>query len=391
MPIHPSRREFLSISLAGAAAAMGAPALAGSRQPSGQKGLNILILGGTGFIGPEQVEAARARGHTVTLFNRGRREKAKGGMFPDVEKLYGNRDPEKFADDPEPTGPKGLESLKGRQWDVVIDNSGYVPRITRASAELLAPNVKQYIFISTVSVYASHDTPGADEDAPLGTMADPTVETMGASFENYGPLKALCEQSIEAALPGRTTIIRPGYIVGPNDPTDRFTYWPVRLDRGGEVLVPGMPEDPVQVIDARDLGAWAILMAERGTTGIFNAVGPGQRLPMKGMIDECRKATSAASTLTWVDSKFLEGLPPAQQASFPIWTPSEGEYAGFGLRSNARAVAAGLTFRPTAETARDTLAWFKTLPAERQAALKAGPSAEAEAAILASWHESQKK
>lgn len=307
-------------------------------------------------------------------------------MFPDVEKLYGNRDPEKFADDPEPTGPKGLESLKERQWDVVIDNSGYVPRITRASAELLAPNVKQYIFISTVSVYAKHDTPGADESAELGAMADPTVEDLGPPYENYGPLKALCEQAIEKAMPGRTTIVRPGYIVGPNDPTDRFTYWPVRLDRGGEVLVPGTPDDPVQIIDTRDLGDWTILLAERGTIGVFNAVGPGERLPMKSMLEECRKATSAAPTLTWVDTKFLEATP---EVNFPIWTPAEGEYAGFGLRSNARAVKAGLKFRPVADTAKDTLAWFKTLPAERQETLKAGPKPDAEAAILGAWRESK--
>jgi 2'-hydroxyisoflavone reductase len=381
-----SRRSFLSLSLAaGAAAVIGGPAMAAPARP--RKGLNILILGGTGFIGPDEVQTAMARGHTVTLFNRGRTEKRKGGMFPDVEKLYGNRDPEKRADDDDPASPKGLESLKGRSWDVVIDNSGYVPRIARASAELLAPNVKQYLFISTVSVYAKHDTPNADETAELATMADPTVEAMGAQYENYGALKVLCEQAVEKAMPGRATIVRPGFIVGPGDPTDRFTYWPVRVDRGGEVLVPGTPEDPVQIIDARDLGDWVISLAESNTTGVFNAVGPAGRLPMKEMMAACRAATTSESTLTWVDTQFLKERP--EQADFPIWLPPTGEYAGFALRSNARAVKAGLKFRPVPDTARATLEWFKSLDQERQDKLATGPKPDDEQAILAAWHEKQ--
>lgn len=357
--------------------------------PFRQKGLKILILGGTGFIGPDEVRTAIARGHTVTIFNRGKTEKRKGGMFPDVEKLYGNRDPEKVADDTDPTSPKGLESLKGRSWDVVIDNSGYVPRITKASAELLAPNVKQYIYISSVSAYAAHATLNADENDTLGTMADPTVEEMGAQFENYGPLKVLCEKSVEAAMPGRATIVRPGFIVGPGDPTDRFTYWPVRVDRGGEMLVPGTPEDPVQIIDTRDLGEWLITLAENQTIGVFNAVGPAGRLSMKEMLAACKAATTSDTTFTWVDSAFLEARP--EQANFPIWVPPVGEYAGFATRSNARAVAAGLKFRTVADTAKATLEWFKSLPEDRQAKLAAGPKPDDEKAILAAWHESQGK
>lgn len=382
--MHTSRRSFLSLSLAaGAAAAIGGRAMAA---PVRRKGLNILILGGTGFIGPDEVKSAIARGHTVTLFNRGKTEKRKGDQFPDVEKLYGNRDPEKRADDNDPASPKGLESLKGRSWDVVIDNSGYVPRIARASAELLAPNVKQYLFISTVSVYAKHDTPNADETADLGAIADPTVEEMGAQFENYGPLKVLCEQAIEKAMPGRTTIVRPGFIVGPGDPTDRFTYWPVRVDRGGEVLVPGTPEDPVQIIDARDLGDWAITLVENNTIGTFNAVGPAGKLPMKEMMAACRAATTSDAKLTWVDFDFIQARP--EQVDFPIWIPPAGEYAGFASRSNARAIKAGLKFRPVTDTAKATLDWYKSLPADHPP-LRAGPSPEAEQAILKAWHEKQ--
>jgi 2'-hydroxyisoflavone reductase len=388
--MHTSRRSFLSISLAAGAAAIGAPALA---TPHRRKGLNILILGGTGFIGPDQVEAARARGHTVTLFNRGKTEKAKGGIFPDVEKLYGNRDPDKPADDTKddqgdpvnPDSPIGLTALKGRQWDVVIDNSGYYPRQVRASAELLAPNVKHYVFISTVSVYAEHTIPNADETAPVAKTEHETREDLRGHMEDYGPLKALCEQAVEAALPGRTTIVRPGYIVGPGDPTDRFTYWPVRVDRGGEVLVPGTPDDPIQIIDARDLGDWVIHLVENNTTGVFNAVGPRDRLPMREMLAACQAATTNDAWFTWVETSFLDANPPAPE--FPIWVPPEGEYAGFASRSNARAVAAGLKFRPVADTAKATLDWFKSLPADRQAKLSQGPKPEDEQAILAAWHE----
>ncbi len=381
-----SRRSFLSTTLAAGAAIAAAPVLSraaaadvapGTKGASG--GRKILILGGTGFLGPSTVEAAQRRGHTITLFNRGKTEEAKGGMFPDLEKLYGNRDPEKFADDKKPDSPKGLESLKGRTWDVVIDNSGYYPRHVKASAELLAPSAGRYIYISSVSAYASNDKPNSDETAARATLSDPTVETMGAQYENYGGLKALCEQSVEAAFKERAVIVRPGYIVGPGDPTDRFTYWPVRADKGGEMAVPGSPDDPIQIIDARDLGEWLVNLAETGTAGTFNAVGPAKPARWGEIIDACVAAASNKPTPVWIPTESVSELVGA----FPIWLPPAGEFAGFHSWSNARAVAAGLKFRPTSDVVKDTLAWFKTLPEKRQSELRAGISGVQEASLLA--------
>ncbi|MBA3500359.1 MAG: NAD-dependent epimerase/dehydratase family protein, partial [Deltaproteobacteria bacterium] len=263
----------------------------------------ILILGGTGFLGPKTIDAAIARGHTVTIFNRGKREKFLP-LTQKVEHLYGNRDPELPADDEKgpdgkllhPTGtPKGLEQLAGKQWDVVIDNSGYFPRMVKASAELLSKNASRYIFISSISAYDEKSTPatGGDETVKLATMADPTVETMGDQFQNYGPLKVLCEQAAEAAFPKKCTIVRPGYIVGPGDNTDRFTYWPVRFQRGGKVLVPGEPTDPIQVIDVRDLTDFMIKVGEAKSTDTFNACGPREKLAWGTVIEECKKASPA--------------------------------------------------------------------------------------------------
>lgn len=334
----------------------------------------ILILGGTGFLGPATVEAARARGHRLTLFNRGR---TRPGLFPDIEKLQGDRDPRKGD---------GLKALEGRQWDVVIDNSGYYPRMVAASARLLAPHVRRYIFISTESVYAENNREGLDETDKLAAMPDPASESMGPNFEYYGALKALCEQAAEEAMPGRVSVVRPGYIVGPDDPTGRFTYWPVRVDRGGEVLAPGEPSDPVQFIDVRDLGAWLVHLAEQGITGIFNAAGPARRLAMDEFLQTCRKATPRKSTLTWVSADFLE----QQKLELPIWAPYRGDTRGFHTRSAARAIRAGLRFRPHAETVRDTLAWYKTQQEGGRTRL-AGPTAEQEAAALAAWHKSQAK
>ncbi|HVZ94080.1 MAG TPA: hypothetical protein VG797_06180 [Phycisphaerales bacterium] len=393
-----SRRTFLRNSLAAGTAFGFVPtilsyartSLASQTGPADRK-LRILILGGTGFLGPATVEAAQARGHTITLFNRGKTEKRKGGMFPDVEKLYGNRDPDKRADDNDPESPKGLESLKGHQWDAVIDNSGYFPRMAKASAELLAPSVRRYIFVSSVSAYASNAKVDADESEPTATLADPTVETMGTNFENYGGLKALCEQAVEKALPGRTANVRPGYIVGPGDTSDRFTYWPVRADKGGEMLAPGSPDDPIEIIDVRDLGAWLVRLAENGSTGIFNAVGPEKPAKWEEVVEACVAASSNKPTVTWVPADFITENAGPEGGGFPIWIPPVGEYAGFHRWKNTRARAAGLTFRPIADTARDTLAWFKTLPEARQAKLNAGPSPEQEAKLLEAWKSRDKK
>ena len=377
----------------------------------------ILILGGTGFLGPKTVEAALARGHDVTIFNRGKREKTLPFPYKNVEHLYGNRDPLLPAeDDKGPDGkllhpdatPKGLEQLQGKSWDAVIDNSGYYPRLVKASAELLAPSVKQYIFISSVSCYAGNKTVGADETAPLATIADPTVETMGANFENYGALKGLCEKAAEAAMPGRAAIVRPGFIVGPGDPSDRFTYWPVRIARGGEVLAPGSPGDPTEWIDVRDLAEWLVKLVENGTSGTFNALGPHPPAKWGDVLDACVTASKGAATLTWIPADWLEKNGQGGEDAFPIWLPPTGDTAGFHTWSSERARNAGLTFRPVADTVGATLAWY---PAEIERrvrvtkemqdaakakgqeppkmadpnALRAGPTREREAELLAKW------
>jgi len=350
-----TRRGFVSM-------AAGAPFLRAAAEKK-----NILILGGTGFLGPATVEAARVRGHKLTLFNRGR---TRPGLFPNIEVLHGDRDP-KLGE--------GLKALEGRKWDAVIDNSGNFPRLVGASAKLLAPNVKQYIYLSSISAYADNREENADEGARLATTDDPTVEKI--TEQTFGPLKALSEKSAQAVLPGRTAIVRPGYIVGPDDPSGRFTYWPVRMDRGGEVLAPGAPSDPVQIIDVRDLGAWLIQLVEQGTTGVFNATGPKARLAWGDVLEACRKATKTESKLTWVPGDWI-----AKQGEdlFPIWAPYGGETRGFHTWKNTRAVNAGLTFRPYGQTVADTLAWYKTQDQGGRTRL-AGPSAAKELDLLARW------
>lgn len=327
----------------------------------------ILILGGTGYLGPATIEAAQARGHEVTMFNRGR---TRPGLFPNVEALLGDRDPQKG---------EGLNALRDRKWDVVIDNSGYFPRMVSASSKLLALNAKQYIFISSISAYADNAKENQDESGKLATTNDPTVEKI--TEESYGPLKVLCEKAAQEAFPKGATIVRPGYIVGPDDPSGRFTYWPVRIDRGGEVLAPGAPSDPVQIIDVRDLGAWLVTLLENETTGVFNAAGPKERLSWGELLSACSKATAAKHTLTWVPADWIKR--EANEA-FPIWAPYASDTRGFHTWSNARAVKAGLKFRPVTETAADTLKWYKSQPADGRTKL-AGPPAPKEAELLAKF------
>jgi 2'-hydroxyisoflavone reductase len=343
--------------------------------------LNILILGGTGFTGPYQVKYAVARGHKVTVFNRG---KTHPGILPaGIEQLAGDRN----------TGD--LAALKGRKWDVAIDNPTMLPKWVRDAGEVLKDNVNRYIFISTISVYADGLKPGSDETAPLakyeGTDAmKETRDTVIASkFALYGPLKALSEKEAEKWFPGKTCIIRPGLIVGPGDETDRFTYWPVRIERGGEVLAPGNPSDPVQFIDARDLAEWTIRMAEEGATGSYNATGPAHRLMIKGMLDEMKSALGSNATFTWAPVDFLEKEKVAPWSDMPVWVPP-GEEGGMSDVSIKRALEHGLTFRPLAETTRDTLAWFKAQPKERQEKMRAGLTKEREAEVLADWHKGKR-
>ena len=372
-----SRRELFKLS-ALAAAAAAVPSLAAAATPAvarAAKPLRILILGGTGFTGPFQVNYALARGHKVTLFNRGKRPSPE---WPgEVEQLHGDRN----------TGD--LKSLEGREWDVCIDNPTSLPFWVRDAGKALKGKVGHYLFISTISVYADGANPGIDEDAPLARYAGKdamaeTQETLRADIENlYGALKALSEAEARKQFGERVTIVRPGYIVGPRDETDRFTYWPHRIAQGGEVLVPGDGSDPVQIIDGRDLGEWMIRLAEAGTLGTFNAVGPDYRLSTDAMVHGCHAVTGGPISLTHVTPKFLED----NEVPLPIWVPATGSpYSGYGQVSNARAIAAGLTIRPLATTVTDLLAWFRSLPAERQATLNAGITRERETELLKAWH-----
>jgi 2'-hydroxyisoflavone reductase len=345
-----------------ATAAGPAPAAAARPAPK-----SILVLGGTGFLGPHVVTQALARGHRVTLFNRG---KTHPGLFPDVEKLLGDRDGH-------------LEALANRHWDAVVDPSGYVPRLVKASAELLAPSVGHYVFISTISVYDKEDRVGADESLAVSTLADPTTEDVRA---NYGALKALCEKAAEAAMPGRVANIRPGLIIGPGDPSGRFTHWPTRLAEGGEVLAPGNGDTPVQYIDGRDLGAWIVRVIEDRAVGTMNALGPETRVTMKQVLDACNHALGDKAQLTWVDADFLDAHGVRPWSDMPMWIDNKGEFAGFGTLQNTRAVKAGMAFRPIGDTARDTLAWLNTLPAdERPKARSSGIKPDKEAQVLAAW------
>jgi len=341
------------------------------------KPMRILILGGTGFTGPFQVQYALSRGHKVTVFNRG---KTHPGELPrEAEQLLGDRNGQ-------------LDALKGRKWDVVVDIPTTLPVWVRDAAQILKGNVDRYVFISTISVYSDNSKPGMDESGPLARYegADAmkeTQETLRASrFGLYGPLKVLSEQEAEKWFPGKALIIRPGLIVGPGDESDRFTYWPVRIDRGGEILAPGKPSDAVQFIDARDLAEWTIRMVEQGTTGTFNATGPKSKLTMGEMLEGIKKATKTESRFTWADADFLAAQKVRPWSDMPVWVPPRGDSAGFAEISIKKALDKGLTFRAIPDTSRATLDWFRKQAPERQAKLKAGLSPEREAEVLAAWH-----
>ena len=368
-----TRRKFIQISTLAGSAVLTRGLYAADEKP---KPMNILILGGTGFTGPFQVKYALSRGHKVTVFNRG---KSHPGELPEgVEQLIGDRSGQ-------------LDALKNRKWDVVIDNPTSVPVWVRDAAQILKGNVDRYVFISTISVYADNTKPN-DETGALAKYDGPdamkeTRESIVASeFKLYGPLKALSEQEAEKWFPKKTLIIRPGLIVGPNDQTDRFTYWPVRIEHGGEVLAPGDPKDPVQFIDARDLAEWTIRMVENGATGTYNATGPAKELGVGDMLGGIKTALKSNATFTWADANFLEAQKVSPWSDMPVWVPSRGEEGGLSRTSIQKALAEGLTFRPLDVTARDTLAWFKTQPADRQSKLKAGLTPEREKKVLAEWH-----
>jgi 2'-hydroxyisoflavone reductase len=378
-----TRREFIASSAAASAVSiLISPVGLSAAEKTKKVPLRILILGGTGFLGPACTESALARGHSVTHFNSGRteqlrREGGRPSVVPGgVEQLYGNRDPNKTADDrrtqgkadapKDPNSPKGLSQLQGKTWDAVIDTSGYFPRIVKASAELLAPNVKQYVFISSISVYKDNSIPNYDETAAVGVLDDPTTEEMGKNYANFGPAKALCEKAAEAAMTGRVTNIRPGFIVGPRDTSARFLYWPVRVSLSGNMIVPGSETDPIQIIDVRDLSDWIIHCIEDRIVGVYNATGPAKELSMKAMLEGIRKGIESQASFTWIDNASLRshGVPEGQ---FPLYEPPTGETAGFHRCNVSRALARGLTFRPVTDTAKATLDWYKSLPPDIQA------------------------
>ncbi|NOX70747.1 MAG: NAD-dependent epimerase/dehydratase family protein [Gammaproteobacteria bacterium] len=365
------RRQLLKVSaLSGAAIASGlAPELssAESDQASTVEPLRILVLGGTGFIGPHMVSEALRRGHDVTLFNRGR---TNNELFPDLVTLNGDRD-------------NGLDSLKGKKWDVVIDNSGYVPRHVADSARLLASSASHYVYVSTISVYASLANP-VDEDAPLAWIDDESVEEV--TNATYGPLKALCEKRAAREFgEDRLAILRPTYICGPGDRTDRYTYWPARTLQGGEMIWPGTPADKIQIIDVRDLANFTIDVCENRTVGTFNTVTPAGSFDMGDLLGDSLAVTAAETTPVWVDYDFIQSQDTGEGNSFPIWSPPLQEYAGSAYVNGERAVAQGLRNRPTRETARDTVSWWKTLPAERTEKTRAGLSPEIEARLIEAW------
>ena len=372
-----TRRHLLRLSSAALAAVAlnSQPAFAAGAVTRRPKPLRILIMGGTGLTGPHQVQYALSRGHKITLFNRGKQPHTWPGP---VEELIGDRN----------TGD--LKALARGEWDVCIDNPSTLPFWVRDAGLVLHGRIKHFIFISSLSVYADNLKP-ADEAAPVAAypgkdaMAE-TMESYRAKIgELYGPLKAVSEKEAEKQFPGKTTVIRPGLIVGPGDESDRFTYWPVRLDRGGAVLAPGDGSDPVQIIDTRDLAEWTIRMAEARVFGTFNATGPDHALSMKEMLTGIAAAIHADPKLVWVSTDFLESQKVEAWSDMPVWVPGQGDSAGFARRSIAKALAAGLTFRPLAMTASDTLAWFKEQPAERQAKLKAGLSSAREEEVLSKW------
>ena len=366
-----NRRQFMQASLLGGAgiAAGGLPLTVGAEHhemPEG-KGLDILILGGTGYIGPHMVREALRRGHKVSLFNRGR---TNNELFPDLALYKGDRD-------------AGLDALKGHKWDAVIDNSGYVPRHVDDSTKMLRDASSHYVFVSTISVYESFETAN-DEDSSLGKLEDETEEEV--TGDTYGPLKVLCEKRArENIAADDLTILRPTYICGPGDKTDRFTYWPIRTARGGEMLWPGKPADPIQIIDVRDFATFTLDAVERKIAGIFNTVTPAGAYTMGDLHDDSLAISAADMRAVWVDAEFIESQELGERGNIPIWSAPTGEWGKVAFVDGSRANAAGLHNRPMRETARDALAWWKTQPAERTAEPRAGLSPELEAELLASW------
>jgi len=386
-----SRRSFLKWSAAaGSAVGFGAMPRLGfgeslvAREIDGPveraaESLSILVIGGTGFTGPEQVEHALARGHRVTVINRNRTRPDFFKGKAQVEQLIGDLS----AD---------MSALKGRNFDAVLDIPTTYPYWVRNVAQYLKGRTKHYTFISTQSVYSDDSTAGADETAattPMPAGVDPYTLEPTARGRYYGALKTFSEGLVKEAYPN-CLIIRPGLIVGPLDPSDRFTYWPVRIDKGGELIAPGNPTDPVQIIDSRDLAEWTIRMIEGKETGVYNAAGPAKRMSIAEMLYGIKAITTAGAQFTWIPADFLTEQKVRAWRHMPVWMSPTGKNVGFSDKSVAKAVAKGLTLRPLAVTAKDTLEWHRTRPAAEQEALAegkiAGLPAAREAEVLAAWH-----
>jgi 2'-hydroxyisoflavone reductase len=369
------RRDFLA-ALAGAAAGCALPrskssttttaTTAETTRASG-KPKRILVLGGTGFVGPAIVNAARARGHTLTLFNRG---KTNPKLFADLETIIGDRRTD-------------LDRLRGREWDAVIDTWVMMPRSVHAATTLLKDHVGQYLYVSTISVYKLGKEP-IDESSPVLSPKTVNAEKLDG-VEDYGGNKYLAEREAEEQMPGRATNLRAGVIVGPNDPSDRFIYWPLRFAGGAEVLAPGKPDDRLPFIDVRDLGGFIVRCIDERIVGTYNAVGPDD--PSLGnVLDACKRATQSDARITWIDSAFLKEQKAGGWDDFPLVVNSDDEQAGFGHVSAKKAIARGLVFRSPVETARDALAWYQAQPEERRAQPRPGATPQREAELLAKWH-----
>jgi 2'-hydroxyisoflavone reductase len=326
--------------------------------------MNILIIGGTRFLGRHLVNSALARGHEVTLFNRG---KSNPDLFPNIETILGDREHD-------------IEKLSGRAWDAVIDTCGYVPRLVGVSAVGLERNVGRYVFISSISAYddAILTKIGIDESDAVGKLEDESVEEI--TGETYGPLKALCEKTILDLYGERGLVVRPGLIVGPHDPTDRFTYWPVRVARGGDVLAPEKPEVPVQIIDVRDLSDFIIKLIEDNASGIYNATGPDYELTFGTMLETCKQVSGSNANIHWASVEFLKENNVQEWSDMPVWVPDNEESQGFSRMNISKGIKAGMKFRPLEDTVRDTLTWANTRPADHE--WRAGLQSEREQELI---------
>ena len=325
--------------------------------------MKILIIGGTKFLGRHLVDAASAAGHEVTLFNRGKTNPA---LFPDLETITGDREHD-------------MDKLSGREWDAVIDVAGYLPRIVRLSAEALKDNVRRYVFISSISVYADNRKIGIDESYPVGKLQDESVEEI--TGETYGPLKALAEKTVQDIYGDRALIVRPGLIVGPYDPTDRFTYWPMRVKRGDDMITPDKPQTPIQIVDVRDLSEFIIKLIEENASGVYNATGPDYELMMGEFLDACKRVTGSVAAFHWASAEFLAEHGVQPWSDMPVWIPDTEEDAGFSRIDVSRALGAGLKFRPLEDTIRDTIAWAETRPEDHE--WRAGLNPDKERILLA--------